>query len=80
MKKKLFIAAIVMIAGVAVSLEGSGSFENLSVSELVNLNKAQASCVTNTYYLGGRCSAMFNCYANPDPGEQNCAWPTPGGW
>lgn len=71
MKKKLFIAALALAGGLTLNLKKSFSLQTASVSELINLNKAQASCFSNQTQ-GGKCSASGNCFANPG-GAEDCA-------
>lgn len=76
MKKKLFIAGLALTAGLALNVKKSFSLQNSSISEIVSLNTAQASCFSNSTQ-GGKCSAGGNCFANPG-GSEDCA--TAGGY
>jgi hypothetical protein len=64
MKKTPIFAAIALAAATAFQLTSSISFSNSSLKELIQLNSAQASCVS-TVINNGRCSFSGNCFPNP---------------
>lgn len=63
MKQKLFIAGLALAAGLVFNVSKSFSLKGASISEIVSLNSAQASC-TSTTTNNGKCSQGGNCFSN----------------
>lgn len=72
MKQKLFIAGLALAAGLAFNVSKSFSLQGASISEIVSLNTAQASCKTSTSD-NGKCSMAGNCFSNAG-GPYNCTF------